>query len=125
MESVIQQVFYHFLRIIEAIFGKLIVALPIYAKPSCIQMYYIGRYAIVAQVLGNTVGILVAQVGDATHPCAETPKWRHGCLAHEVGVFVQYFGWVTNEKEKINGFVGHKQFGGSYISSTKIAGHRC
>ena len=49
VESVVKQVLDHLLRVGEAVLGKLVVALPVHAEPSGVEVDDVGRDAVLAK----------------------------------------------------------------------------
>ena len=52
MEAVLCQLLQHLYGVFETVLGKLVVALPVGAKPARIKMYHIGRDAVGSQLTG-------------------------------------------------------------------------
>ena len=73
VETVLCQLFQHLYRILESVFGKLVVALPIGTKPACVKVYHVGRYAVCSQLAGYLQSFLLREVGNTAHPCTKAP----------------------------------------------------
>ena len=115
MESVFSQLFQHLHWIFKSVLGKLIVALPVGAKPSRVKVDYIGRYAVLSQLAGYLQSLLLREVGYATHPCTKAPQWGQWRLACNLCVFIQYVLWLAEEYKEVHLLIGHKQSVGSDV----------
>ena len=78
VEAVVRELFEHLHGILEAILGKLIVALPIDTKPTGIEVDHIAGNLVSTQLTSNLKTLLLREVGDAAHPGAEAPERQHG-----------------------------------------------
>ena len=122
--QLLQHFHQHFHRILEAILGKLIVTLPIDAKPARIEVYHVRRYLVGPQLTGNLESFLLREIGDTAHPSTETPERQHRRLASDVGIFVEDGLWFSEEHEEVHLLVGHEQTVGSDVAGAKVACHR-
>ena len=59
MESILLHVREHTCGILETVFGKLIVTLPVCTEPSCVEVYDISWYAQVSQFPGDISSLLL------------------------------------------------------------------
>ena len=125
METVHRQLFQHADRIGETVLRKLIVALPIDAKPTRIEMDDVARNLVGAQLTGNLQSLLLREIGNATHPRAKAPQRQHRTLSRDVRIFVQNVLRLAKEHEEVHLFVGHKQALGADIRGSEVAGDGC
>ena len=73
METVLLQLLQHTHGVLETVLCKLIVTLPVDAKPSRIKVDDIGRNAVLAQFSSNVEPFLLREVGDTAHPRSKRP----------------------------------------------------
>ena len=122
METHTIHLFQHRNGIPETVFGELIVTLPVHVEPSGVKVNHIRRDAVLTEFVGDIQAFLLREIGDATHPRAESPKRQHGRLARDIGIFIKNLLGFAEEKEQIYLLVAHKQAGSSDIRSPEITG---
>ena len=120
VEPVLSQLLQHSLGVFKTVFGKLIVTLPINTEPACVEMNDIRRNLMGTKLAGNFQAFFLREIGDAAHPRAETPEWRHRTLARDVGVFVKNFLGRAKEHEEVYLLVGHKKPLGTDVRSSEV-----
>src|SRR5574344_239294 len=124
MESVLAHLFHHCHGIFKSVGGKLIVALPIHTKPSSVEMDYICRNLIFAQVGCNVKSLFLREISDTAHPSAECPEREHRTLACDLGIFIKDVFRFAEEYEKVHLLVTHIQTLRTYVTLAEIGCHR-
>ena len=125
MEPLRLQVLQHLPGILETVFRKLIIALPVYIKPTSIKMNNIARILILADISSHIITFFFTEISDTAHPCTKRPQWRHTRFSYQISVLIQDVFRLTEEYEQIQVFVAHKHFVQPDISSTEITSDRC
>ena len=89
MEAVALHLVEHSLGVLETVFGKFVVALPVNTEPTRIEVDNIGGNLMLTQFLGNIQSFFLREVSDTAHPGAERPQGQHGTLSCNIGIFIE------------------------------------
>ena len=120
MEAILLQTLQHAHWVLEAILGKLVVALPIDTKPSGIEVDDISWYLVGSQLVCYLQSLLLREVRDAAHPSAEGPERKHRRLACHVGIFIENVLWFAEEDEEVHRLITHEEALRSDVAGTEI-----
>ena len=125
MEAHVVHLPQHLHGVLEAVFREFVIALPVHVEPSGVEVDDVRRNLVFPELSRHLKSFILREIGNAAHPCSESPKRQHGRLARQVGVFVENVLGFAKEDEEINFLVAHKQSVGTDIAGSEVAGDRC
>ena len=125
VETVFRELLQHLHGILETVFRKLVVTLPVDTEPARVEVNNVRGNPMCSQLTGDLQSLLLREVGDAAHPGAETPEGQHGRLARDVGIFVEDILGLAEEYEEVHLLIAHEQPLGPYVRCPEVAGHGC